>query len=74
MFPSGAHRWLRTGWTGYARAIALACWVAAVVMTGVMGWSAWSAFDTAADNVDRVVARHEAGTVAKGRDIFSARR
>ncbi|WP_297730516.1 hypothetical protein [uncultured Maricaulis sp.] len=74
MFLSGSHRWQLTTWTSYARSIALVCWAAAVLMTGVMGWSAWSAFDTAAENVDRVVARHEAGIVVKVREIYSARR
>ncbi|RKR03911.1 hypothetical protein [Maricaulis maris] len=70
----GPDRWGLTDWAGYARAIALVCWSAAVLMTGVMGWSAWRAFDNAADGVDRVVARHEAGVVSKTRDIFIARR
>lgn len=74
MFPTGAHRWQTLDWTGHARSIALVCWAAAVLMTGVLGWSAWTAFDTAAENVDRVVARHEAGTVVKAREIFSTRR
>ncbi|WP_323762094.1 hypothetical protein [Maricaulis sp.] len=45
-----------------------------MLMTGVMGWSAWRAVDTASDSVDRVVARHEAGVITKGRDLFIARR
>ncbi|WP_291843960.1 hypothetical protein [Maricaulis sp.] len=70
----GLDRWRVNEWAGYARAIALVCWSVAVLMTGAMGWSAWRAFDNAAESVDRVVARHEAGVVAKSRDIFIARR
>ena len=67
-------RWPLTGWSDHARVLALACWAVAVLMTGAMGWSAWRAVDTATDNVDRVVARHEAGVVSKGRDLYISRR
>lgn len=74
MFSRIPLRWTLSAWSGHARALALACWTAAVIMTGVMGWSAWRAIDTASNGVDRVVARHEAGIVSKGRDLFIARR
>lgn len=74
MFSRIPLRWPLTAWSDHARAMALVCWAVAVLMTGVMGWSAWRAVDTASDSVDRVVARHEAGVITKGRDLFIARR
>lgn len=74
MTTLGSDRWQLKAWAGHARALALVFWAAAVLMTGVMGWSAWRAVDTATDSVDRIVARHEAGIVAKSRDIFITRR
>ncbi|MFY0638264.1 hypothetical protein [Maricaulis maris] len=74
MFARISLRWTLKSWPGHARSLALVCWTAAVIMTGVMGWSAWRAIDTASHDADSIVAHHEAGVVAKGRDPLIARR
>jgi len=74
MFSRVHIRWNLTAWSGFARSMGLVCWAAAALMTCIMGWSAWRAVDTASADVDRVVARNEAGIVSKGSDLLIAPR
>ncbi len=44
-------------WPAQMRAVALACWSLAVMMTAALGWSAWQAYDHAGETTRHVQAR-----------------
>ncbi|WP_300544409.1 hypothetical protein [Maricaulis sp.] len=60
-------------WPGYIRSAALACWAAAVVMTVVLSWSAWHAYDVVADARQHLAVQREVPPLSKT-DFLPARR